>query len=1663
MCLYSRKSLFTTLVLWTLGSINIFAQCPIVTSPTQTFCDIQTPIVGNLLATNVGNGVRWYATANSAVPLSPAAGLINGEDYYADDNTGTCGARPRVDVVIYGQPMGLSFQGVCVDDPLEATISDLIASGNDVRWYLVSNGGVALSPTTVLNDNTIYYADQANPTTGCRTSRLSVFVNVGVVPVPVGNAIQEFCFDQQPAPTVADLVASGTTNNWYNTISSALPLDPSTPLVDGANYYATTVDPPCESIERLEVLVIFNQPNDPGTDGTIEVCEPDITPTQTVNLFDGLNGTPMTGGTWTGPLPTSNGSTGTVNISTMTSIGSPYVFSYTVDASPGCAATTATVSVIIITPQNPGTNGAVTFCGNGTPTDLFDSLGGTPDAGGAWSPALTSGTGLFDPNVDAAGVYTYTITGIPPCMDVMATVTVTLTPPPNPGTNSAVPFCGNETPTDLFNSLGGTPEAGGTWSPALSSGTGLFDPNLDPAGIYTYTVVGTPPCLDATATVTVTLTPPPNAGTNGAVNFCGNGTTTDLFDSLGGTPETGGTWSPALSSGTGLFDPNLDPAGVYTYTIAGTPPCLDATATVTVTLTPPPNAGTNGAVTFCDTGIPTDLFVSLGGAPETGGTWSPALSSGTGLFDPNLDPAGVYTYTIIGTPPCLDATATVTVTIAPPPNAGTNGAVNFCGNGAPTDLFDSLGGTPETGGTWSPALSSGTGLFDPNLDSAGVYTYTVTGTPPCLDAIATVTVTLTPPPNAGTNGAVTFCDTGIPTDLFDSLGGTPETGGTWSPALASGTGFFDPDLDPAGVYTYTIIGTPPCLDATANVTVTLTPPPNAGTNGAVNFCENGTPTDLFDSLGGTPEADGTWSPALSSGTGLFDPNLDPAGVYTYTVTGTPPCLDATATVTVTLTAPPNAGANGAITFCENGTPLDLFTILNGTPETGGTWSPPLASGTGSFDPDLDPAGVYTYTIIGTPPCLDATATVTVTIAPPPNAGISSAVNICENGTPINLFDSLGGTPDPDGFWQPQLASGTGIFDPFVDIAGTYMYVVTGISPCEDATAEVMVTLSPPPNAGSDETVTFCGNATPIDLFTILGGTPEVGGTWNPSLASGTGFFDPAIDSAGTYTYIVVGTPPCTDAMANVTITIATPPNAGTSSTVAICENGIPVNLFDSLGGTPDTNGSWQPQLASGTGVFDPLVDSAGTYTYIVTGIPPCGNATAEIIVALIPAPNAGTNGSIVLCETGFPVNLFDSLNGSPEIGGTWTPPLTSGTGVFDPLTDAAGTYTYMLTGANSCTATSTVTVSLVPVPNAGTDGTITVCSNDAQIDLFNSLTGTPDAGGTWTPALASGSGLFDPSLDMAGEYTYTMNAIAPCRGTSTATVTVTINEEPDTTGAIITATSICIGSDATVRITGATLLMDGTYTIFYDLSGANVSTNNSINTDFTGGVSSFTIPETLLTTSGSTTTTITQLTSTTTTCNGDVSTIPSAVFDVYDAPTPTLITGGNSFCSEDNPTIQDLTLNIIETSNITWYDAPTNGNAYQPTEALVDGITYYASLTTVEGCPSLARLAVTVILNTCQPLVLIIPDGFSPNDDGTNDTFNIVNIRQLYPDFTVEIYNRYGNVLYKGNRDIPNWDGTSKESSSFGNSQVPVGVYFYILEFNDGSREPIQGRVYLSR
>lgn len=182
---------------------------------------------------------------------------------------------------------------------------------------------------------------------------------------------------------------------------------------------------------------------------------------------------------------------------------------------------------------------------------------------------------------------------------------------------------------------------------------------------------------------------------------------------------------------------------------------------------------------------------------------------------------------------------------------------------------------------------------------------------------------------------------------------------------------------------------------------------------------------------------------------------------------------------------------------------------------------------------------------------------------------------------------------------------------------------------------------------------------------------------------------------------------------------------------------------------------------------------------------------------------------------------------------------------------------------------------------------------------------------------------------------------------------------------------------------------------------------------------------------------------------------------VYNVESASLLFNTLELCGLDNPTIDDLRqLESTTDYDVIWYDSYENGVELTDAILLTEGITYYAqSFNPDTGCINPARMAVNVVLDNCDPVSydFFIPDGFSPNGDGRNDNFFIPNIETIYPDFTLEILNRYGSSIFKGDSRRPNWDGSNKSGTA------PNGVYFYIIEFNKDSRQPEQGRLYLNR
>ncbi|MAO38540.1 MAG: hypothetical protein CMP12_22020 [Zunongwangia sp.] len=102
---------------------------------------------------------------------------------------------------------------------------------------------------------------------------------------------------------------------------------------------------------------------------------------------------------------------------------------------------------------------------------------------------------------------------------------------------------------------------------------------------------------------------------------------------------------------------------------------------------------------------------------------------------------------------------------------------------------------------------------------------------------------------------------------------------------------------------------------------------------------------------------------------------------------------------------------------------------------------------------------------------------------------------------------------------------------------------------------------------------------------------------------------------------------------------------------------------------------------------------------------------------------------------------------------------------------------------------------------------------------------------------------------------------------------------------------------------------------------------------------------------------------------------------------------------------------------------------------------------------------------TINPICLLVYNEFTPNNDGSNDVFRIDCIEN-YPNNKLEVYNRYGDLVYETRGYQNDWDGTANKGAIFTNKPLPVGTYYYVLKV-DGRGEVedvnIQGWLYIMR
>ena len=144
-----------------------------------------------------------------------------------------------------------------------------------------------------------------------------------------------------------------------------------------------------------------------------------------------------------------------------------------------------------------------------------------------------------------------------------------------------------------------------------------------------------------------------------------------------------------------------------------------------------------------------------------------------------------------------------------------------------------------------------------------------------------------------------------------------------------------------------------------------------------------------------------------------------------------------------------------------------------------------------------------------------------------------------------------------------------------------------------------------------------------------------------------------------------------------------------------------------------------------------------------------------------------------------------------------------------------------------------------------------------------------------------------------------------------------------------------------------------------------------------------------------------------------------------------------------------LSPNIIPntTAIYTWSPASylDDASSSSPVCNPSDDITYTVSVISTNGCSNAQTVIVKVVKD------FIVPNTFTPNGDGINDYWVIDNL-YLYPTHHVQVFNRYGQVVFESKNYTEFWDGKYK------GKPLPAGTYYYIIDL-DGQRTTKKGYV----
>jgi gliding motility-associated-like protein len=1315
-------------------------------------------------------------------------------------------------------------------------------------------------------------------------------------------------------------------------------------------------------------------------------------------------------------------------------------------------------------------------------------VGGAPIAAGQSTSATIT---LANPVVNS--VYTVYLNSASGCQflatNTIQTSTVSII---GIGANPSCPGGANGTASVVGNGSGSGyvynwMNSNGTTVGTASTATGLAP------GVYSVVISGqgSAGCGTAMATTTVIASPQPPQllfkpycgsqaffmAPSGATNIQWYNGTSAITASLGGTavsytlnsPSSGGTFRAGYNLN-GCRDSLIYtlapavPGGISVSSNTICPTGTNGTAIITMT---PANGAPPGqfSVNVYNTGsiTPTYSFQNGPGSVSIftannfvgGGTYSIQAFDGSCMYSTSyLQPTVTFSYNLsVSTASlCQGQSLSAGVVFTNNPLAG-----QYTYSWSPTTfLFNNIGSLQNT--IITPTAPMGT-------NGLTIYTVVVTPTLAYCPLTKTLAVTSVNPPTPTITTIPNLCRHQNPYQIIVApTGGTFYTSsstGTANPIGAT-TGILTPTLvtniSSANTITYSVKVFTCSASQTATFQMSQLNPATL-TSTISPLCTTSPIVNLMNIVQTT--VNGVWSSTSvpsaasaiqgASGAQIFNPaalqNISGAAqtqpyVLTYSTQSTPiidACPDvSTLQVTVTKTLVPVIEYVPA--FCNNSATFNMTV----TP-TGGSWAGNGITSGGVVTPSLySSAGVnlVSYSVaIGA--CVN-TKTANLFVDKFNTASLTGTINnLCFNTGNINLNTIVQSTVN--GSWTgPGVVQGGNVLSVANLTTGVYTLTYntqpninpaasTNYSPCPDSRT-IAVSVLHPIVPTISQVGPLCTKGAPVQLS-----VSAQSGTWTASsFLNLNGVFTPSLASIGNNAVqFVVGTNTCNVQQTSYISVEAFEPANIISTVPDLCNNGSAINLQPI---TQSNKGMWSGPGISGTN-FNPGVSGAGTFTLVhKTASSPSGlcpdQAQIAVRVYSLAPPVLAKLGPY--CSTADPTQISVSPVGG--LFGGANNNAVSYKGLFNPATAVIGdnVINYSIT-SGPCVAYGQTTITVEQFVSADFEKYAgPYCKNKEAIDL-NSLARNP--GGDWKgPGILNGSSMFNPNIATVGKNIITHKVVSKPTGLCV--------DEKSTEIEIKDLPKISIAAD---KFNGCVPTQ-----VVFNTIGTNVGEGQW---NFGDGVSEKGLLSShVFTSTGSYFVTYyysdqvceVRLKIETPVVINEA---PKANFSM---PTEVLVS---------QPAVQVTNLSTVLGNNKYYWTL--NGAKSPEIEGQVNPVlnlnkigNYKLTLVAQnkEGCTD----SVSRNIEVKSDFNIFIPTSFTPNDDGLNEEFIPVFTKDSNFDeksFEMEIYDRWGHMLFKSKGLLKGWNGVFK------GEPVKEEVYIYKIRYKDpeGNLNNITGHFTLLR